>query len=412
MASAELINQLMKIAFIAHRANYLKHYGPVIDAALNRGWQVECWLQQAAGAGKAHLRISPKTVKGIWGEKVQVVECEQSDQINKLSEQRKLDALISLHPRSWYGDGGDSFFITLQHSVDTFVEANPNELATSDKICLFSSYWLEYATKFYSMSQIENPDQVKALLEEKIVYTGFAQMDAFAKIDPVEVRSRWGIPTDQKVLLVLPVDLAGWPGAWPTFFSAPAGRKQWRALLRGFGEGALQKYWNWALRGWNDEALAETFKKFCNKNDAFFLIKGREKDPLRAAWLERADKAFYDDSHYPPTIFEGIAIADLCVLFYSTAAQEAAYAGIPSLCVDRPNKDMVKHKLWRSKKAGGPYNYDGVVNWMTIPQVIRDLPQMIFSDFRIDQTARQYYLTKFNGPADHKASERILDLVN
>jgi hypothetical protein len=237
-------------------------------------------------------------------------------------------------------------------------------------------------------------------------------MDAFEKIDPAKVRARWKIPADRKVLLVLPIDLAGWPGAWPSFFVAPAGRKQWRALLRGASEGLLTHYASWAAQGWNDEALADAFKQFAEHNNAFFIVKGREKDPLRAPWSKRADLAFYDDAHFPATIFEAIAIADLCVVFYSTAAQEAAYAGKPTLCVDRPNKDMVKHKLWRSKEAGGPYNYKGVVNWMTIPQVIQKFPSMAFSDFQVDPQARGEYLEKFNGPADHKASQRILDLVN
>jgi hypothetical protein len=402
----------MKIAFVAHRANYLKHYGPVIDAALQRGWQAECWLQQAGGSGKAHLRITPEAIHAIWGERVQVIECESREQINKMAAERKMDAIVSLHPRSWYGAGGRGLFITLQHSVDTFVEAAPQELASSDKICLFSPYWLEYAKKFYAQSGIENETAIENVLMEKVTYTGFAQMDAFEKIDTAQVRARWNIPQDQKVLLVLPLDLAGWPGSWPAFFAAPAGRKQWRALLRGMSEGMFTRYAGWALRGWNDEALAEAFKRFAEHNDAFFIIKGREKDPLRAAWTERADLAFYDDAHYPATIFEAMAIADLCVVFYSTAAQEAAYAGKPALCVDRPNKDMVKHKLWRSREAGGPYNYQGVVDWMSIPQVIQDFPNMSFSDFRIDPQARQAYLEKFNGPADHKASQRILDLVN
>ncbi len=403
----------MKLAFIAHRANYLKHYGPIIDAALARGWQVEGWLLQFGGTGKEHLNITPEMFQTIWGERVMTRSFEEKQQAATLLKVSKAEAIISLHPRNFYSDEMDreSTFITLQHSVDTFAWNAPKDLASSDHVCLFTPFWWEFAAQYYEMTGVANANEVETALAEKVTYTGFAQMDAFANIDPAEVRRRWGIEPQQPVLLLLPVDLTGWPGAWPPFFAATSAPKQWRALLRG-GSQFLAEYWQWALHGWNDRSLTKAVDQFCKKNDAFLLVKGRKKDPFRPALLEKADKAFYDESHYPPTIFEAIAIANLCVLFYSTAAQEAAYAGVPSVCVDRPNKDIVKHKLWRRKEAGGAYNYPGVVDWMTIPQMITEFPSMSSTDFKIDAQARQDYLLKYNGPADHKASERILDLLN
>jgi hypothetical protein len=402
---------MKKIAFVAHRANYLKHYGPVIDAALARGWNVEAWLQEEQRGGKAHLRISPEMLHSIWQDRVEILQFQTPDQVVGLAKQRRPDAIISLHPRSYYGFGDGTMFITLQHSVDSFVEATPQELASSDQLCLFTPYWLDYANRFYEMSAIASRAEVEQALHEKIAYTGFAQMDAFAHIDRAEVRSRWGIPAGQPVVVILPVDLAGWPGAWPPFFAAARGRQQWKALAKG-GPAFAAKYAGWALNGWNDEALAAAFGEFCARNDAYLIVKGREKDPLRTVWAERANKSFYDLAHYPATIFEAIAISNLCVVFYSTAAQEAAYAGVPSLCVDRPNRDMVKHKLWRTRELGGPYNYPGVVDWTTIPEVIDQFPIKDMRDFSLDQSAREEYLEIYNGAADHKASQRILELVN
>jgi len=406
----------MKLAFIAHRANYLKHYGPIIDAALRRGWQVECWLQQTGSAGKQPLNITPAMFQRTWDGRVSTRSFEKREQAIELVNAFKPDAMISLHPRNWYFPPGVDVpaFITLQHSVDTFFEATPRELASSDHVCLFSPYWLEYASEYYEMAGVATAEEVKFSLAGKVSYTGFAQMDAFANIDQAEVRRRWRIDVDQPVLLLLPVDLAGWPGAWPSFFAATSGLKQWRALFRGGREEGVRflgDYWQWALKGWNDRSLSSAIDQFCKKNNAFLLVKGREKDPLRPAQLEKADKSFYDELHYPATIFEAIAIASLCVLFYSTAAQEAAYAGVPSLCVDRPNRDLVKHKLWRRKDAGGPYNYSGVVDWMTIPQMITEFPNKSFDDFKIEAQARQAYLLKYVGPTDNLASERILNLV-
>jgi hypothetical protein len=188
--------------------------------------------------------------------------------------------------------------------------------------------------------------------------------------------------------------------------------KQWQTLWASRNErDFVARYWGWALRGWNDNKLADSISTFCKKNDALLMIKGREKDPLREAWLSRADQAFYDDSHYPPTIFEAIAISSLCILFYSTAAQEAAYASIPCLCVDRPNRNLLKHKLWRVGTVGGPYNFPGVVDWVSMPEMLSDFAGRSLDEFAINEEARLEYLKQYNGPADHRASERVLDLV-
>lgn len=404
----------IKVAFLAHRANYLKHYGPIIDAALGRGWDVQCWIPgDSIVRGKEYLAITPNLIERTWGGQVTVYEFVNNE-VGSLQKSEHIDGLISLHPRNYYQglEDRECLFVTLQHSVDTFTWDKPEDLATSDQICLFSPYWWEYAEQYYQQEDGIHLSDWKEKLGGKIVYTGFAQMDAFAKIDTKEVRRRWGISPDRPVVLLMPPELAGWPGVWPIFFASEGGR-QWRALIRGVrAEGAqFLRYWRWALNGWNDRSFTRAVKAFCKANNALLIVKAREKDPLRPASLEFADKTLYDECHYPPTVFEAIAIANVCILFYSTAAQEAAYAKVPTLCVDRPNKDMVKHRLWRTHAPGDAYNYPGVVNWTTIPNFIEEMPNKTLSDFRIDEAARQDYLMKYNGPADHRASERVLDLV-
>lgn len=400
----------MKIAFIVHRANYLKHYGPIIDAALARDWEVEVLLLSSVSKGKEYLNIHPSMIEGIWGDRVNTRQFKNNEEIKALYRMN-LDAVISLHPRSRYPNvDRDLKFITLQHSVDTFEEASHEELASSDHICLFTPFWLDYAARFYEKKCIATRTEVEKTLTRKIAYTGFAQMDAFENIDPIEVRKRWGMDLQKPVVLLLPVELAGWPGAWPHFFAAQAGLSQWRALFRG-GMRFAKMYWQWALRGWNDRALTDAIRGFCDNNGAYFLIKAREKDPLRPVLVEKADKAFYDQSYYPATIFEAIAIASLCILFYSTAAQEAAYAGVPALCIDRPNKNQVKHQLWRRQDIGGPYNFGGVVTWTTIPQIISSFRETKLGGFSLNLASREEYLLKYVGPADYKASHRILDLI-
>lgn len=401
----------MKVAFILHRANYLKLYGPIIDAALERQWQVECWLRDVP-LSKEYLRVPPELIAAQWGERVAVHVFGKNEDVATLNAEARPDAIISLLPRNRYmQQAGHECFITLQYNVDTFTIATLQEHISSDYLCLYSPAWLEYAAQYYSEVLHVDAATVEAQLADKVVYTGFPQMDVFAHINRDEVRARWRIPPGKKVVLALPLDLAGWPGPWPSFFQSE-GFSQWRQLLKGRKEkGFVSRYWKWALKGWNDSRLAKAVREFADRNDAVLLVKGREKDPIRKAWSEPAFLNFYDEQHYPATVHEAIAIADMCLVFYSTAVQEAAYAGVPALCIDRPNRDTLKHQLWRRATVGGPYNYPGVVTWMSLPDSIQQLPMMRLSDFEMDEQARKKYLEIYNGPADDLASQRILDLV-
>ncbi len=402
----------MKVAFIFHRANHLKLFGPIIDAALERNWAVECWLEDVPLGDKEYLRVTPELISAHWGDRVGVRLFQRNEDVAALNAAMRADMVVSIFPRKKYMEQpGQECFVTLQYNVDTFAIATYEQHASSDYLCLYTPAWWEYATQYYSRRMNVDVSEIEARLANKVVYTGFPQMDIFGRIDRDKVRTRWGIPEDKKVVLVLSLDLAGWAGAWPVFFQG-VGLSQWRLLWRGRKEkGFLKTYWKWALKGWNDEKLADAIKQFANCNNAVVLVKGREKDPIRKAWSDRSFRTFYDESHYPATVHEAIAIADLCIVFYSTAVQEAAYAGVPALCIDRPNRESIKHQLWRRATVGGPYNFPGIVEWKSIPDSIQQLPNMRLPDFAVDEQARRQYLELYNGPADDHASQRILDLV-
>ena len=76
--------------------------------------------------------------------------------------------------------------------------------------------------------------------------------------------------------------------------------------------------------GWNYASLVDAIKKFCKRNDAFLVVKGRMKDPIRTELSDAADLVLYDENQYPSTVFELLSVARLCVHFYSAAVLEAA----------------------------------------------------------------------------------------
>jgi hypothetical protein len=416
---------MTRLAFIVGRINYFRFYGPVIDAALQRGWEVECWLRQAKSSTgpKAYLNPTLNDVPTFRHGSVDVRRYVEKHDCLELIAESSVDAVVSIHHKCFYFSEPTPTcrFVTLQHGLDSFKVASPTDLASSDLLCFYSLFWIDWAASYYAASGQCDPQRFRRFLEGKIVCSGFPQLDVLSHIDPAAVRHRWGIPLEQPVVLLLPITLANKPGAWSRLFAAHGRLPQTIHLVIG---GVLEdwnlvgQYRNWITGGWNDHSLTEAIRRFCDHNRAYLIAKGRLKDPIRPHLLAVADKSLYDDSYYPATILEAMSIADLCIHFYSTAALEAAYAGVPGLCVHRPSPRIkgraerpIYHQLWCTNWPGNAYNYEGVNRWMTIPQVITELPTMSLADFHVEPGARAEYLQKYVGPADGNASQRVLDAI-
>ncbi len=414
----------MKIAFLVHRTNYFKLFGPVIDEAIRRGHEVEIWIYQAPMYGsKAYLRPNPESLPIFVGQ-TKLREFRDPRGIYNLASKVGVEVLFSLHPKSFYTkrEYGNIRLITLQHGIDTFVETGPAELGTADMLCLYSPYWLDWACKYYNRKLDIPESEIRKELQNRVRFIGLPEMDVLKTLYRKKALcKKLGIPANKKVVLLLPFPFTNMKKEWSHFFGAPNRIRQFYYLIRGAqkeGLGFAIKYWKWVLFGWNERSLIRAMKKFALVNDAVLVVKGRKKDPLRPWVRENADLVFYDEDYYPATIIELLAVANLCIEFYSFATLEAAYCGVPSLTLDRPSphvslleKPLLHHMLWRSKENGSAFNYPGVAYWKTIPEVIVRLPKLQMKDFALHKRDLKRYLTTFIGPSDFTASQKIFDLL-
>lgn len=416
---------MTKLAFIVERTNYFKLYASIIEAALQRGWEVECWLRQAKDSKgqKAYLNPTLDSVPTFRHGSIGVRRYIKRHDCLGLIAEASVDATISLCPRHFYFSEPtpNCRFVTLQHGIDSFGEADPNLLASSDLLCFYTPFWIEWAASYYAASGQCEIQRFRQLLERKIVCTGFPELDVLSKIDPATVKRRWAIPPGQPIVLLLPISLASRSEAWPRFFAARNRLDQMIELIKGgLHEDwkMVRQHWSWVVNGWNDHSLTRAIRTFCDRNGAYLVAKGRLKDLIRAPVLAAADKVLYDNSYYPATVLEAISIADLCIHSYSMAVFEAAYAGAYGLCVHRPTgeanapaKAPIIHQLWFTNQPGSVYNYDGVNCCMTISRVIAELPKMSIADFQLEPAAQVRYLQKYVGLADGNASQRVLDAI-
>ena len=156
-------------------------------------------------------------------------------------------------------------------------------------------------------------------------------------------------------------------------------------------------------------------RAFCDRNGAALVVKARAKDPVPSYLARRADRVLYDEHYYPATILELLKISALCLHFFSTAAYEAAYAGVPSICIAPGADDLGFPALWRewflSVAPGTSFNFRGAVYAIGLPEVVGGFPGKRIADFPLDPVARAQYVEKFVGFDDGKSSDRVLDAV-
>ena len=84
----------------------------------------------------------------------------------------------------------------------------------------------------------------------------------------------------------------------------------------------------------------------------------------------------------------------------------------PSLVVPINQQAPIYYQLWRTNVASSAFNGQGINEWMTIPQVITQLPERKLDEFSLELSARSGYLQKYLGVSDRKSSERILDAAS
>lgn len=406
------------LIFLVHRSNYYKFLGPLLDEAMARGLLVEIWIWNDA-KGKQYLdpSVKPELLNSVRSRKFDSLEA-----LSSALATSEAKAVFSLHTREKYKLlSAGPIFVTLQHGIDSFIETDLEGLCNTDYLCLYSDFWIKWGAKYFHTKYGINEKSAYEQLSQKVIGTGFPQMDGLRGIDPVAVRAKYGVDEGSRVVLYLPITLGNISGTWPRFFEGThvLGRIKtfWRAVRK--DKAFFRQYLPWLLHGWNDKKLTEAVKAFAHNNGAVLIAKARKKDPLRPWLKESADLAVYDETDYPSTTLELLSIADVCVHFYSFAALESAYCEVFGITVDRPSptadvgqKPPPHHVLWRKAEPGTAFNFPKVNAWMTIPEVIRELPGAAIDDFRIDAEARQAYIATYLGASNEKASKRILDLVS
>lgn len=407
-----------RVGFLIDSLTYFKIFGPVIGEALGAGLDVHLLLRddpEFRKGPKGYQWPDPCKVPTFAGGAPQVRQWESDGALIALCRHERIDVVISvwLYPRDYalrraLRDGG-TCWIALQHGVDHLIM--PLETLTEpDVTCMFSPFWVDHAVGFFAKSRAG--EGTATALASRLRATGFPELDAFRKLDPGEIRRRYGVPDGRPVVVWLPHDHHA-DDPWEVLVF----RRRWRprALVRAVRDrrwDLIPKLLDRVTVG----QVARSLRAFCDRNRAFLLVKSRIKD-RPSVWDRRvADLFTFDRGYHPPTILEALAIADLCVHVLSVAAMEAAYAGVPALCLIPPEASTFvsdPDTAWRrtADNIRAPdtlWNFAGVSFMLPLEDAVTRLPETSLEEFRMDPVRRDEYVRRYVGPTDGRSSRRVL----
>jgi len=108
----------MKIAFLMQRQNYYRLLGPVVDRALARGWDAECWdVDRETFKGRRALErrvVLPVFRSGTPRMRTYGVDAGPAPLLTDVEP----DVVVTLRPPAGIPAGGRSRWLALQYTLD------------------------------------------------------------------------------------------------------------------------------------------------------------------------------------------------------------------------------------------------------------------------------------------------------
>ncbi|MBW1713856.1 MAG: hypothetical protein JRJ59_11980, partial [Deltaproteobacteria bacterium] len=130
----------MKLGVIIDRINYYRYLGPIVEAALGRGWEVICWHFEGGPqqGGKANQRPSANPAPTYLSGRPRIVDFFDFQELSGLTS--GVEATVTLLGPLAYGIEPRSKWGTIQHGFDSF-QSGWEHLLSADLNFIYSDYW-------------------------------------------------------------------------------------------------------------------------------------------------------------------------------------------------------------------------------------------------------------------------------
>lgn len=430
----------MKLVFPILRLNWYRLLSPVIDEALRRGHEVECWHNEDGTNWPSNTPSFERVPKFINGKPV-IRTYASTEALKQMYYNEKADAVISLSLPSVAGLDGlhkvknRPCWVVLPtpdttHDLDSLDQIMDCDLflhrTSHTRDCVITDHTLDcgpfleealrgqsdqgnlYVQRFSRRKEcVWNPACVDAY-RARCVVTGYPLFDSLKLMDRTELRNRWGLPLNAPVvgLLSAPYAGRGFSTEWERIFASP--------------DPVRFRYRNWQNLGWrgalktvvNEPGVVKGIHQFCRRNDAALITKRRHYQAgVKAGPYERySDYVIGEEDFYPHSALQMAVAADIVVGFFTTGTSETVAAGGHMIDVIVPGAPRELHKKYASI-FDGMFHFPGAATSMNAIDIMHKISSLDCSEFSVREEARKQYNDKFNGPVDGLHSQRALIAV-
>src|SRR5262249_26638354 len=131
----------MRLAFVIERQNYYRLLGPVIDRALARGWEVDCW-QPAEEALKGSPALERRDAGPVYRHgRPRRRDYRGGSGLGQPLAPSGPDALVALPPPPGVRPDGRTRWLALQYQLDIGALVDGRGYTPFDAIGLHTTYW-------------------------------------------------------------------------------------------------------------------------------------------------------------------------------------------------------------------------------------------------------------------------------
>jgi len=412
----------MNVGFYIARKNYLGHFGPLIDYFQEKGSSVTllCDNRKKPKGYKSYLYPEVESVQQIFHDSKVKAFHSTEEFINIIGN--NIDVVffiafnsIATEAMNLLGRQRKVIFAHLQSGGDIMYNKG---ISSADVVYIFSEDWKQWWKKWLLHFNIVSEGQKEKIFEQvdsKPVISGFPQADHMVHYDRGVIFEKYGIPEDKKVVLLLPFPWRVKFCIWSHVIYKPQKKllkliklifkRQFKTILK------ISKFAD-------DLQVSQAIKEFAQKNNAFFIVKGRLKNKVPAYLEKIADSIVFDKTYYPYTTMELMYIADLSICFFSDAIKESVAAGTPCVCLGPSRREDWTHYARRfflkefSPEPSSYYNCENVVFNESVDDFARQFPNKTFDDYPLDKKNRDSFIKKFLGFSDLRSSERIYNDIS
>ncbi len=412
----------MNVAFCIRRTNYIGSFGPLIECFREKGAKIILLCGHSQNPRKhgykAYLYPYKDKVKGIFSSET-VLSYRSNAELAEIIRQNGIRVIFSLtfdkiaDDIRATGNVSDELLIAYVQTGFDMIYCGVMGFS-SDVVYIFSDLWRQCWKKAL-IHQEGKSEKAKKLLEKidnRTIITGFPQIDQMKGFNRKEICEKYGLPRDKKILVLLPFPWRVPFCVWSHIIYKP--QNKLLKLLRL----AVMREWSKMAEVFtmaDDRKITAAIRRFADKNDAFFIVKGRLKNKVPAYLAKVADKVIFDGSFYPYTIMELLFVADLCIHFYSDAVKECVATNTPSICLGPTNPNdwecYAKRFFLEEFSPIEPsyYNFGSVSYNESVDDFAESFAEKSFEDYTIKPAEKSEFMEKFLGFDDLNGCNRVYE---